>query len=105
MNRSTNSDACPPIGLRPRIQRGDEQVPQQALVTAVFGPRGFSNEAEVDPDNPAGEGVGRKIAANLASSRSGLEAPHKRVSESGSPQLGAFGGVIGGSEGLVFFDQ
>src|SRR5271156_6540341 len=105
MNRSTNSDACPPIGLRPRIQRRDEQIPQHALVTAVFGPRGFTNEAEVDPDNPAGEGIGGKVAANLAGSRSSLEAPHKRVSELGSPQLGAFGSVIGDAEGLMFFDQ
>src|SRR5208337_1922597 len=102
MNRSTISDACPPTGLRPRIQRGDEQVAQQALVTAVFGPRGFSNEAEVDPDDPAGEVVGWKIAANLAGSRSSLEAPDGRVSEFGSPQLGAFGGVISDTEGLMF---
>jgi hypothetical protein len=105
VNRSTNRGACPPIGLRPRIQRGDEQVPQHALVTALFGPNWFTNEAEVDRDNPAGEGIGRKTAANLAGSRGSLEAPDERVSEFGPPQLGAFGSVIGDTEGLMIFDQ
>lgn len=63
------------------------QVSQQALVTAVFGPGWFRNKREVDPDDPAGEGVGRKIAANLVGCRSSLEAPDERVSEFGPPQL------------------
>ena len=92
-------------GLGLRIQRSDEQLSQHALVTAVLGLGWFSNEAVVDPDDPAGEDVGRKIAANHAGCTGSLDATHEHVSEFGPPQLGAFRGVIGGTEGLVLFHQ
>jgi len=59
-------------------------------------------------DDPAGEVVGRKVAANLAgggSSSSSLEAPDESVGEFGSPQLGPLGGVTGDTEGLMFFHR
>jgi hypothetical protein len=55
------------------------------------------------PDDPSGEGVCRKVAANLAGRSSSLEAPDEGVGELGSPQLGPFGGVIGATKGLMFF--
>jgi hypothetical protein len=78
---------------------------RNALVTTIFRRGGFSTEAEADPDNPARKGVGAKIAANLAGSGSSFDTPHERVGEFDSPQLGAFGGMIGGVKGLVVFDE
>ncbi|KBZ61224.1 hypothetical protein QRB36_04090 [Mycobacterium marseillense] len=77
---------------------------QYALVTTVIGIGGFSDKAEVDADDPAGESVGRNISANVAGIGSSLEASHQRVSEFGSPQLRAFGGVIGSADSLVVVD-
>jgi hypothetical protein len=74
LNRLIIGGACRPITLRARVQRGDQQVAQQALAAAVFGPCRLSNDAEVDPDDPAGERVSRKVAANLAGRSRGLEA-------------------------------
>ncbi|MGO9154482.1 hypothetical protein [Mycobacterium sp.] len=106
MNRSTNSWRPNfPIGLWARMQGGDEQVPQHALVTAVLGRGWLGDEAEVNPDNPARERISRNVAPDFAGNRSRLDASHERVSKFGSPQIGGFGGVVCSSEGLVFFDQ